>query len=81
MTRPMTRQEFLEALRANGSSVRQWAEHNGFSPDNVRQVLYSPTVPRRGERYRIARTIGLIPDPPPLPSVKSAAPSTTLSTQ
>lgn len=77
----MTRQEFLEALRANGSSVRHWAETNGFSPDNVRQVLYGPTLPRRGERYRIARVIGLIPDPPPLPSAESAAASAPLSTQ
>ena len=65
-----TREEVLAVLRAHGKSVRQWAVDNDFSPANVRSVIYGKNPPKRGEKYRIAKVLGLIEIPTvPLPSV------------
>lgn len=78
----MTREEFRALLKAHGVSVRQWAEENGFNPANVRQVLYGKSTPSWGEKHRIARAIGMIPDPSqPLPSAHPAPGDAETSTQ
>lgn len=71
-----TRDEVLALLRSHGKSVRQWAVENNFSPANVRSVIYGKKPPKRGEKYRIARVLGLIETPTiPLPSVQDDIPS------
>ena len=78
----MTREEFRALLKAHGIPMRKWAEENGFNPCNVRQVLYGKSTPIRGERFQIARTIGMIPDPSqPLPSAHPVSADGVKSTQ
>ena len=77
-----TREQFRALLKEHGMSVRKWAEENGFSPANVRQVLYGKSTPSWGEKHRIARAIGMIPDPSqPLPLAHPVSGDGVKSTQ
>jgi gp16 family phage-associated protein len=51
-----------DSIRAQGITIVQWAEQNGFIPDHVYHVLNNPDVKAYwGETHKIAVALGIKP--------------------
>jgi gp16 family phage-associated protein len=54
-----TRQEVRKHLAYTGTSITAWARKNGFSADQVRDVLRKETPCRFGHSHKIAVLLGI----------------------
>lgn len=53
------------ALRLTGTTVDQWARANGYRPGPVYAVLAGRSKALRGDGFRVACALGLIPNAQP----------------
>lgn len=56
---PKTREQVKEELYRRGITIASWAKKNGFTADQVRDVLRKPGPCRFGYSHKIAVLMGI----------------------
>ncbi|GMV55368.1 MAG: hypothetical protein AMXMBFR6_11730 [Betaproteobacteria bacterium] len=57
----MTPEDFKRSLRAQGKTIRQWAEENNFDPTGVYRLLRGQDRGNYGQAHEIAVAAGIKP--------------------
>lgn len=55
----LSREQVIQGFRRRGQTVSQWARANGFTPDQVRAVIYGKAKGNWGISHVIAVKLGL----------------------
>ena len=62
-TQAMTREQVKSHLSAQGKTIKQWADENGYDRETVYKVFQGVRKANYGKGHEIAVALGLKPNP------------------